>query len=105
MEEAYYLDEITQRKEQKYFILIIYDIVDNKRRYRLVKYLESFGFRVQKSAFEARLNKETYRRLVHGIPRFAQHNDSIRIYRMSGEGQVLKWGVDQSRKEEEVIII
>ena len=41
--------------DKKYFVLIIYDISDNKRRNNMVKILSSYGFRVQKSAFEAML--------------------------------------------------
>ena len=33
---------------QKKLVLIIYDIIDNKRRNKMVKHLESFGNRVQK---------------------------------------------------------
>ena len=35
---------------QKKLVLIIYDIIDDKRRLRMVKLLEAYGTRVQKSA-------------------------------------------------------
>lgn len=31
----------------KVYVLIIYDIVDDKRRNRLVRFLEGYGYRVQ----------------------------------------------------------
>lgn len=37
--------------DNRKLVLIIYDIVDNKRRLAMVKLLESYGRRVQKSAF------------------------------------------------------
>lgn len=37
----------------KYLILIIYDISDNKHRLEISKLLEGYGTRIQKSAFEA----------------------------------------------------
>ena len=44
--------------ERKYVILVIYDIVDNKRRAQMVKCLEKYGIRVQKSAFEVYISKK-----------------------------------------------
>jgi len=43
--------------ELKYRVLIIYDITEDKPRIKLSKLLSSYGVRVQKSAFEASLNK------------------------------------------------
>jgi len=41
----------------KSFVVIAYDITDDKRRRKLAKFLEGYGDRVQYSVFEARLNK------------------------------------------------
>ena len=46
--------------ERKFIVLMIYDIVDNKRRNKMVKCLEAYGVRVQKSAFEALLNRRHF---------------------------------------------
>ena len=43
---------------KKFIVLIIYDIVDNKIRLKMVKCLERYSVRVQKSAFEALLNRK-----------------------------------------------
>ena len=43
--------------ERKFIVLMIYDIVDNKRRNKMVKCLEAYGVRVQKSAFVAVLGR------------------------------------------------
>ena len=51
-------------KNKQYIVLIIYDIVDNKTRARMVKCLESFAIRVQKSAFEGILTEGQYQRLI-----------------------------------------
>lgn len=61
--ENYIFNTLASEMEQKSLILVIYDITDNKRRSKLVKILESYGFRVQKSAFEARLSDKQYRNL------------------------------------------
>ena len=51
--ENYFFDIEEKPDNDKVFVLIIYDIVDNKRRLKLAKFLAGYGFRVQKSAFEA----------------------------------------------------
>ena len=52
-----YQKELESDKE---FILIIYDIVENKKRVKFAKLLSGYGIRVQKSAFEAMLTKQQY---------------------------------------------
>lgn len=49
------LVEFVAKSDKRYIVLVIYDIVDNKKRNRMVKCLERYGVRVQKSAFEAYL--------------------------------------------------
>ena len=66
---------------KKFIVLVIYDVVDNKTRNHLVKCLERYGVRVQKSAFEALLNRKQY--------------DVINIY---------TWGIGE-RKEQDCIIL
>lgn len=48
----------------KKLVLIIYDIIDTKRRNNMVKLLESYGNRVQKSAFEALLTNRQYKEII-----------------------------------------
>lgn len=51
--ENYFFEIREDKKDDRVFVLIIYDIIENKRRVRLAKYLQGYGFRIQKSAFEA----------------------------------------------------
>jgi len=77
----------------RYFVLVIYDIIDNKRRRKMAKLLEAFGFRVQKSAFECMLDRRRYDRLIKIVPRLIDHEeDSLRVYLLSGKMSVLSWG-------------
>lgn len=62
----------------KMFVLVIYDISDNRRRASLAKILAGFGYRVQESAFEAMLTKGQLAKLVARIDRFAIDCDNIR---------------------------
>lgn len=63
--------------------IITYDIVGNKRRNRLRKFLKEMGVRSQYSVFECRLDLDEIRLIRH----FCRDNldlqeDSVRIYRV-----------------------
>lgn len=97
-------DEIAGKK--RFFVLVIYDIIDDKRRRNLVKVLESFGMRVQKSAFECILDRKRYDRLLKQAPRCIDTaEDSLRIYLLSGKMSVLVWGEDRLVDDDESIIL
>lgn len=49
------------------FVVVAYDISDDRRRERVAKILEGFGERVQYSVFECRLDKVQYLRLRHAL--------------------------------------
>lgn len=79
-------------REGYVFVIVIYDISSNKKRLRLFKLLKSYGFRVQKSAFEAELKKSSYAELLEKLSRFGNEHDSVRIYRIVGEGHITSYG-------------
>ncbi len=103
--ENYFFDTDDEIKDSRVYVLIIYDIIDNKRRLKLAKYLNGYGFRVQKSSFEAKLTKSKYNQMINGIGKYATNEDSIRIYKIIGKGQVTVLGKDYKLDDEEVIII
>ena len=78
--------------EQKYIILVIYDIIENKQRLRMAKLLNSYGMRVQKSAFEARLTKSQYERMLHAIKSLVKDEDNVRIYKLYSYEEILTFG-------------
>ena len=82
MNPSKYVDEkIISREEKFYTIIIIYDITDNKRRNRMAKFLEGYGVRVQKSAFEARLTKVSYSEMLKRAEKIIDdETDSLRTY-------------------------
>ena len=71
----------------------------------MVKILESYGFRVQKSAFEARLSDKQYRNLLERIENFALEEDNIRTYKINGQGEIRSFGIMHEPLENEVIIL
>ena len=92
------------REEIKYIVLIIYDITDDKHRRNLVKILSSFGLRVQKSAFEALLNKRQYNKLLSKIEKFYRDGDNKRIYKLQEYEEVRVYGVEDYSAEEVIVI-
>lgn len=90
--------------ERRYIILVIYDIIDNKRRLKMVKCLESYGVRVQKSAFEAFLSKKKYEKLVLEAQSLIDHEtDSLRIYLLANHTMVRSWGIGDKHVEDVII--
>lgn len=103
--EAYFFDTYKEERRDKVFILIIYDITDNKKRNKFAKFLQGYGNRVQKSAFEATISKKKYNQMIGLIPAYVTKEDSVRIYRMSGRGQVMAWGIENGLEQEDIILI
>lgn len=69
-----------------------------------MKILSSFGYRVQKSAFECVLNKNLYMKLIDKIENFFEEGDLIRVYRLTGKADVCTWGSVGKVEHEDVII-
>jgi len=65
------------------FILVSYDIPDNKRRTKLAKILEDYGERVQYSVFECDLTGKQLVKLLKELKAtMLDEEDSIRVYRL-----------------------
>lgn len=91
--------------EKQFIVLMIYDIVDNKRRSRMVKCLEAYGVRVQKSAFEALLTRRQYDKMLHESSRLIDEAvDSLRVYVLDDIIDVYTWGIGE-RKETDCVIL
>lgn len=103
--ENYFFDIREEKRDDRVFVLVIYDIVDNKRRLKLSKYLKGYGFRIQKSAFEAVIKDNVYRKMIKGLPEYVTDDDNVRVYKIIGKGQVLNFGMNIETDNDEVIII
>ena len=89
----------------KYRVLIIYDITEDKPRIKLSKLLSSYGVRVQKSAFEANLNKKQYEKLIFELDRYVGREDSIRVYKLYDDSEVITYGKADEAIFDDVIIV
>jgi len=67
------------------FIIISYDIGDDKQRNKIAKLLEAHGTRVQYSVFECNLTEMQLANLKKKLARTVQPDDSIRFYRLCRE--------------------
>jgi CRISPR-associated protein Cas2 len=103
--ENYYFDISDDVQDDKVFVLIIYDITDNKTRLKLSKMLLGYGFRIQKSAFEAVIPKRKYRELLERLPAYVTATDSIKVYKIIGKGQVTSFGKKIENEQDDIIII
>lgn len=68
------------------FVLISYDIPDNKRRTKIAKILEDYGERVQYSVFECQLSARHLDKLRGELEAVLDGaEDSIRLYRLCSD--------------------
>lgn len=62
------------------FVLVSYDISEDKRRTKIHSILKSYGQWVQYSVFECDLTKTQYAKLRHRLNKQIDAEDSIRFY-------------------------
>ncbi len=64
----------------KRYILIVYDISDDKKRYKLAKNLLRFGMRTQKSVFEALVTDKELNEIKKLAKKYSSKKDIVTIY-------------------------
>ena len=69
-----------EQNQVKTFVVITYDIPDDRRRARLHKKLKGFGTAVQYSVFEAILDRADMARMEKMIRAEIKDEDSVRLY-------------------------
>jgi CRISPR-associated protein Cas2 len=67
------------------FLVIAYDISDDKRRTRISRELERWGNRTQFSVFECDLDLREEREMVARLRELFEEGDALRIYRLCKE--------------------
>lgn len=90
----------------EYNVLVIYDIVEDKRRNKMSKLLKGYGLRIQKSAFECILTRDQFSHLSKKISKIVDEKDDVvkaYIFNKSTESQV--WGEMKEYAEDEVVIL
>jgi CRISPR-associated protein Cas2 len=63
------------------FVVISYDIEDDKKRYKVSQILENYGTRVQYSVFECIINEQQLKEIKEKTKNIIdKEKDSIRVY-------------------------
>jgi len=76
---------IGNRPPRERFMVVSYDIANNRRRQKVVKIMEGYGRRVQYSVFECRLTAQNFRRLREKLRAVIDpKEDSILFYPLCG---------------------
>ena len=99
------IDEEGEPNERRYLILVIYDISNDRHRVKVAKFLNSYGNRVQKSAFETYLTKKQFNKMLAGLDKLLKPDDNIRIYRLRGYEEVKTFGTKDYQEQEKVTIV
>lgn len=85
------------------FIIVSYDIPDDKRRTQVMKTLKNFGAHVQYSVFECDVDNKTYRRLRKKLNELIdKKEDNLRFYVLSKEDLKKRRVVGKERAEAEI---
>jgi CRISPR-associated protein Cas2 len=67
----------------KQFLVVSYDISEDRRRIKIMKTLKNFGSHVQYSVFECRLESSQIEELRKLLKKLAARQDSVRLYFIS----------------------
>lgn len=61
---------------------VVYDISQDRERSKVDKILKGFGFRIQKSVFECRMNKRGKEELIRQLERLKIKTGFVKVYRL-----------------------
>ena len=67
------------------FVVVCYDIPDDRRRTRVSNILKGFGERVQKSVFECDITPKQFEKLKQKLGKVLQEDDGLRYYVLCAE--------------------
>lgn len=90
------------------FIVVSYDIVDDRIRERVSKTLLDYGTRVQRSVFECTLDEKKLEEMVARVLKFLDHQqDTLRIYNICGGclKKIQVFGKGDLTQDEDVYIV
>ncbi|MEB3205702.1 MAG: CRISPR-associated endonuclease Cas2 [Candidatus Sericytochromatia bacterium] len=90
------------------FVVVTYDIQDDRRRARVAKRMEDFGTRVQFSVFDCVLDERRFLDMRHILSTLIDPTaDSVRLYRLCARcrGQLDILGAGRIVEDRRVIIL
>jgi len=90
------------------FVVVTYDIQDDRRRARVARKMEDFGTRVQFSVFDCLLDERRFLQMRHVLATLIDPTaDSVRLYRICARcrGQLDVLGAGRLVEDRKVIIL
>lgn len=89
-------------------VMISYDIVNDKTRLKVMKFLKDYGVRVQKSVFECNLDEDTFKKIKSRLEKIINRKkDRVRYYKIckacADRIEISGWG--EFTEEEEFIVV
>jgi CRISPR-associated protein Cas2 len=86
-------------RAKKLFVVVSYDIPDDKRRTRICKLLKNYGAHVQYSVFECYLRRRDYHDMRTRLQKLVSpHQDNVRFYFLCQDDVARIEGVGVSRQ-------
>jgi len=94
---------------EKQFIVVAYDISDDRRRERLHQLLEGYGYPVQYSVFECRLKPPEIEKMKKAVRRTIRRSlDQVRYYYLCGACvrriEVEGVGAEEAKEAEAIVV-
>ncbi|MCX5863372.1 MAG: CRISPR-associated endonuclease Cas2 [Deltaproteobacteria bacterium] len=90
------------------FVVVAYDIVDDRKRLRVAKLMKSYGVRVQKSVFECILDDRRYLKMKEQVEKLIDwEDDGVRYYILCAGcvKNIDTSGVGVIMEDEDVIVV
>jgi|YelNatPaOPRAMG01_1025707.scaffolds.fasta_scaffold00942_28 CRISPR-associated protein Cas2 len=90
------------------FVVVTYDVVEDRRRNKVMKTLKGYGRHVQKSVFECHLDPPRIEAMVRKLSGLIDpQKDSVRIYVIPPRAlrKVIALGVGEVTREEKVVVV
>ena len=97
--------------ENRYYVLVLFDIAEQKKYRLLMRRLKRYAVRIQKSVFEAWLKPRQIRDMsvaierLMSLERYFDSDDNVRIYRMAGNCDVTVFGECRTAQAESDIFV
>jgi len=90
-------------------VIVSYDVVNDRKRLKLAKFLKGYLERVQKSVFEGVIADRRLEALKRGIEKqINRDEDTVRIYTLCGRCvsavEIIGTGVYIERQDEDVLV-
>lgn len=104
-EKIFELDFNKSTATDSSLILIIYDIVDDKKRSKISKLLKGYGYRIQRSVFECNLTKVRYLNMISKLSKLVNEDtDLVKVYKLNKMVEIKSWGNEEIKDDDFYIL-